>query len=118
MKRTLQTLAIVLALGAIAQTLAAYAYDAEIFSADEEEVKLIQLIELRKTFVENKASLNINGTLVDPRSRQITSSDQLNEAIVRQTLRYLQAIGAEGALVKAIKQPNFQLLMERMEPGI
>jgi hypothetical protein len=49
---------------------------------------------------------------------QITNHEQLNEEIARQALRYLQAIGAQEALIKVIKRPEFQLLRDRIEPGI
>ena len=118
MKKTMQTLAIVLAIAATVQTLRAYATETGVFSIEEEEVKMTQLMELRKEFYEKGESLTANETPVNPDFPNIINSEQLNEAVARQALRYLRAIGAEDALIKVMKQPEFQTFIDRMEPGI
>ena len=48
MKKTLQALALILAIGATVQTIKAYAQEVASFSAEEEQHKITQLMELRK----------------------------------------------------------------------
>ena len=77
-----------------------------------------KLIELRKEVTATGEAIPFAYTALSEEFPQITNQEQLNEAIARQALRYLQAIGAEDALIKVIKQPEFQSLRSRGEPGI
>jgi len=118
MKKTLQAIALILAIGATVQTFKAYANETGFFSAEEEESKMSLLIELRKELSEKGETFFLRDTQVSAVFPQITNSEQLNEAVARQVLRYIQAIRAEDALIRVIKQPEFQSLRERAEPGI
>lgn len=118
MKKTMQVLAVILAIGATAQTLRAYAYQTGIFSIEEEESKMSLLIELRKELSEKRETSIASETSVSAEFSHIKNPEQLNEAVARQALRYIQAIGAEDALIRVIRQPEFQSLREHAEPGI
>ena len=118
MKKTIQVLALVLAIGATVQTIRAYASETGFFSVEVEEQKMTKLIELRKEVSTTGDAVPFSYTSLSEEFPQITNHEQLNEEIARQALRYLQAIGAEDALVKVIKQPEFQSLRNRGEPGI
>lgn len=118
MKKPIQALALALAIGATVQTLKAYAFETGLFSADEEEYKITQLIELRKEIEAKGESFTPRVSSTSAEFLEITNRDELNEAIARHTLRYLQAIGAEDALIRVIQQPEFQSLRNRGEPGI
>jgi len=116
MKKTLQVLAIVFAIGAAIQTLKAYTSESNALSAEEEEYKMFKLINLRKEVAANGEAISANSAVLSDEFPEITNHEQLNEAIAFQALRYIQAIGAENALIKVIKQPEFQTL--HSEPGI
>lgn len=118
MKKTIQALALVLAIGATIQTLKVYASESGFFSIEEEEDKMSKLIDLRKEIASGGDTALSGDTLLSEEFPQITNSENLKEAIARQALRYIQAIGAEDALVKVINQPEFQSLRGRGEPGI
>lgn len=118
MKKTIQVLALMLAVGATVQTIRAYADETEFFSIEVEEHKMSKLIELRKEVSATGDAVPFNYIALSEEFPQITNHEQFNEAIARQALRYLQAIGAEDALIKVIKQPEFQSLRSRGEPGI
>lgn len=118
MKKTMKVLALVLALGATVQTLRAYAIETGFFSADEEEHKITQLMELRKEIDVKGESFDPKISSVNAEFPEVTSKEELNEAIARHALRYLQAIGAEDALIRVIQKPEFQSLREHGEPGI
>lgn len=118
MKKTIQVLALVLAIGATVQTIRAYASETGFFSVEVEEHKMTKLIELRKEVATNGDTIPFSYMGLSEEFPQITNHEQLNEEIARQALRYLQAIGAEDALIKVIKQPEFQSLRNRGEPGI
>ncbi len=117
MKKTIQVLALVLAIGAAIQSLRAYASDSSAFSIEEEEYKMFKLINLRKEFTANGETASLNSTVLSEEFPEITNHEQLNEAISRQALRYIQAIGAGDALINVIKKPEFQPL-RNSEPGI
>jgi hypothetical protein len=118
MKKTIQVLALVLAIGATVQTIRAYSSETGYFSVEVEEYKLTKLIELRKEVDATGESAPFTFTRLSEEFPQITNHEQLNEEIARQALRYLQAIGAQEALIKVIKRPEFQPLWDRIEPGI
>lgn len=118
MKKTIQALALILAIGATFQTLRAYASESGFFSIEEEEYKMSKLIDLRKEVASSGDTAPLSEALLNEEFPQVTNREQLNEAIARQALRYIQAIGAEDALIKVIKQPEFQSLRSRGEPGI
>lgn len=118
MKKTIQALALVLAIGATVQTLKAYALDTGLISADEEEYKITQLMELRKEIEFKGETFVSTESNVGSEFPEIKGKEELNEAVVRHTLRYLQAIGAEKALIRVIQQPEFQSLRHSGEPGI
>lgn len=118
MKNTIQILALVLAIGATVQTIRAYADETGFFSVEVEEYRMSKLIELRKEVTATGDTIPFAYTTLSEEFPQITNQEQLNEAIARQALRYLQAIGAEDALIKVIKQPEFLSLRSRGEPGI
>lgn len=118
MKKTIQVLALVLAIGATVQTLKAYAVETGLFSVDEEEYKITQLMELRKEVEVKGESFDPRISSVNAEFPEVTNKEELKEAIARHTLRYLQAIGAEDALIRVIQRPEFQSLRDRGEPGI
>lgn len=118
MKKTIQILALVLAISATVQTIRAYADETGFFSVEVEEYRMSKLIELRKEVTATGDTIPFAYTALSEEFPQITNQEQLNEAIARQALRYLQAIGAEDALIKVIKQPEFLSLRSRGEPGI
>lgn len=118
MKRTIQVLAVIFAIGATAQTLRAYTYETGIFFVEDEERKMSLLIELRKELSEKRETFNGRETQASAEFPHIANPEQLNEAVARQALRYIRAIGAEDALVKIIGQSEVKALRERMEPGI
>lgn len=119
MKRTIQAFALVIALGATVQTLKAYAIEAGFISVEEEGTKISNLIELRKDLVANDGNISVHLTGVNPDSEiaNITNEDELNEAIVKHILRYLQGIGAEEKLKEMILKPEFQSFRARGETG-
>lgn len=117
MKKTLQVLALVLAVGAAIQTLRVYASDSSVFSVEEEEHKMFKLINLRKEIIANGEAASLRSTDLNEEFPEITNREELNEAIARQVLRYIQAIGAKDALIKVIKQPEFEALRSS-EPGV
>ncbi len=118
MKKTIQVFALILTIGATVQTIKAYASETGFFSVEVEEHKMTRLIELRKEVAVNGDTVPLNYTSLSEEFPQITNHQQLNEEIARQALRYLQAIGAEDALIRVINQPEFQSLRDRSEPGI
>lgn len=118
MKKTLQAIALILAIGATVQTIKAYAQEVVSFSAEEEQHKITQLMELRKEMADKGPNFVPEESALSSEFPEITNQEQLNEAIARQALRYIQAIDAEDALVRVIRQPEFQTFIDRAEPGI
>lgn len=118
MKRTIQVFALVIALGATIQTLKAYAIEAGFISVDEEGIKISQLIELRKEVVANEGEFPAQLMGENSELSTITSEDELNEAIVKHILRYLQGIGAEKKLKEMILRPEFQSFRGPESPGV
>jgi hypothetical protein len=121
MKRTIQAFALFIALGATVQTLKAYAIEAGFISVEEEEgTKISNLIELRKDLVANDGNISVHlmGASSDNEIANITNEDELNEAIVKHILRYLQGIGAEKKLKEMLLRAEFQSFRGPDSPGI
>jgi len=115
-KRTIQILALIFAIGATIQTLRAYTSKAGLISVNEEEDKIIRLIELRKEIdARGFDSSAVNASADFP---EITNREELNKAIVKHALRYIQAIGAEDVLMKEVQQPESKRLDDREAPGV
>lgn len=113
----MQVLALVLAIGAAVQTLRTYASDSSVLSVEGEEHKLSQLMDIRKEVNASCEAGSFDYSSFSEEFPGIKNCEELNEAIARQALRYIQAIGAKNALIKVIKQPEFETLRDS-EPGI
>ena len=118
MKKTLQTIAIVLAIGATIQSLAVYAYEEEVLSIENEELILEKLISLRKEAALNGDNASEQFQALGQEFSSIQNRNQLNDAIAKQSFRYIQAIGAEESLLKIVKKFNKQSRRKGNEPGI
>lgn len=117
MKKTLQLLAFVLALAATAQTLKAYANDVGLFSVEEEEYKITQLMELRKEMTDKAETFVSEESVLGSEFPEITNQEKLNEAFIMHTLQYIKAVGAEESFNQILKRPEVMRLL-RSEPGI
>lgn len=107
MKKTMKILALVLALGATVQALKAYAVEAQVFSVEEEEYKIVRLMEMRK-------QVSTQGTALTPDADfsvefpNVKSSTDVNVSLVKHLVRYIFAIGAEGSLFEYLKGADVQ----------
>lgn len=106
MKKTIQALALILAIGATIQTIKAYAFDTEVLSAEEEGRKVVLLIELRhQTIQEQSFTPDPNIAVEFP---TIKSEADLKVSLVKHVIRYIFAIGAEGDLIQYLKSSEVQ----------
>lgn len=117
MKKTLQAIALILAIGATVQTFKAYAQDVGLFSAEEEEYKITQLLELRKEMADKAETFVSEESVLGSEFPEITNQEKLNEAFIMHTLQYIKAVGAEESFNQILKRPEIMRLM-RSEPGI
>jgi hypothetical protein len=118
MKKTLQALAILLALGAAAQSVKAYAVELGLVSAEEQEYKIIRLMDLRKEMESEGKSFTPRESEVSLEFPEVTKKSEYNEELVKQYLRYIKAIEADNAFKKVIQMPEFKPLALPTEPGI
>lgn len=117
MKNTLQVLALILAVGATVQTIKAYAQEVSIFSADEEEYKISQLMQLRRDIEDKETAFVAEEEIYVSEFPEISSKEQVNEALIMHTLKYIKAIGAENTLINILKRPEVARSLGH-EPGI
>lgn len=117
MKKTLQVIALILAIGAAVQTIKAYADEEVSFSAEVEQFKITQLMELRKEMTDKGSSFVPKESALSSEFPEITNQEQLNEAYILHTLQYIKAIGAEKTFVDTLKRPEVVRLLGA-EPGI
>lgn len=117
MKTMLRLLSILLAVGALSQTIYSYAQDAEPLSIEVEEAAIVKLITMKQKMDTQGFTLEEVQT-EETNAPQIRTEDEFKEAFARHALRYIQAIGGEDALIKIIKMPEFTGIRERSEPGI
>jgi len=117
MKKSLQAIALILAMGATAQALMAYHQDDVLFSAEEEQYKIMQLMELRKEMIDKGPRFILKESELSAEFSEITNPEELNDAYILHTLQYVKAIGAENALGKILKRPEFTHMIGN-EPGI
>ncbi len=86
MKKTIQVLALVLAIGATVQTIRAYASETGFFSVEVEEHKMTKLIELRKEVATNGDTIPFSYMGLSEEFPQITNHEQLNEEMISQKI--------------------------------
>lgn len=118
MKNILRTLAVTLAIGATFQVVISYAAEIEKISAEEEEVKLSRLMELRREVIRSGDQQPMELVNLQDEFPQIKNTEDYKREVVRHTLRYLQSIGAEKILKKEIQKPEFQVFRFADQPGI
>ncbi len=108
MKIVLRVMAIVLAMGAISQTIYSYAQVSEEVSEEISEE------------AEQKAILNLITLRQKAESRETSfhSDSEFNQKFIHHTLRYIQAIGAAEDFEKVLNGPDFKVLGETKDPGI
>lgn len=107
MKKTIQVLALVLAIGATIQSLKVYAFEVQAISIEEEEYKVMRLMEMRK-----QVSLQ-GGNLVTDNSfsaefPEVKDHSDINVSLVKHLVRYIFAIGAEKSLFDFLKGSEVQ----------
>lgn len=107
-----------MAFGATLQVLKAYASEIEKIFVEEEEYKISRLIDLRRDLEARSENAFTSDFEIQDEFPEIKNEEDLKEGLARHMLRYLQGIGAEDALIRVIKQPEFQSIRERGEPGI
>lgn len=116
MKKMLRLLSVLLAMGAISQTIYSYAQDSEPLSVEAEEAVIMRLIEMKQKV--DTQGFTFEESQEDATFPQIKTEEQFKEAFARHALRYIEAIGGEEALIKIIKTPEFTRLRSLGEPGI
>ncbi|MCB9061388.1 MAG: hypothetical protein H6622_07705 [Halobacteriovoraceae bacterium] len=116
MKKMLRLLSVLLAMGAISQTIYSYAQDSEPLSVEAEEAAIMRLIEMKQKV--DTQGFTFEESQEDATLPQIKTEEQFKEAFARHALRYIEAIGGQDALIRVIKMPEFTSLRERSEPGI
>ena len=84
MKKTIQLLALVLAIGATVQTIRAYASETGFFSVEVEEHKMTKLIELRKEVAATGEAVPFTYTGLSEEFPQITNHEQIGRASCRE----------------------------------
>jgi len=107
MKKTIQIFALVLAIGATVQTLKAYAFEAQTISVEEEEYKVMRLMEIRKQISLQGENLVTNDVL-SADFPEIRSHADVNVSLVKHLVRYIFAIGAEKSLFDFLKSSEVQ----------
>ncbi len=117
MKKILQAIALILAIGATFQTIKAYAQEVASVSAEEEQYKITQLMELRKEMADKGPSFVPEESALSSEFPEITNQEQLNEAYILHTLQYIKAIGAEKSFLDILKRPEVMRFIGS-EPGI
>ncbi|MEZ4872651.1 MAG: hypothetical protein R2827_10545 [Bdellovibrionales bacterium] len=117
MKKTLQAIALILAIGATVQTIKAYAQEVVSFSAEEEQHKITQLMELRKEMADKGPNFVPEESVLSSEFPEITNQEQLNEAYILHTLQYIKAISAENTFLDILKRPEVMRFIGS-EPGI
>lgn len=107
MKKTIQVLALVLAFGATVQALKAYAVEAQVFSVEEEEYKIVRLMEMRKqiSIQGNALTSDVDLSAEFP---NVKNSTDVNVNLVKHLVRYIFAIGAEESLFDYLKGADVQ----------
>ena len=119
MKTLARTLALVLALGATMQALFAYANDVGLISIEEEETKIVQLIELKQQMDTKNLSIGDIRPELNRDFPQIKTEEDFREAFATHALRYLRAINGEDALRRVLDRPEFSSIRRSDgEPGI
>lgn len=107
MKKTMKLLALILALGATLQAFTAYADELQVFSLKDEEHKVSQLMEMRK-------KLSSNPTVLSSKNRfseefpDIQTRKDLDAKLAKHLVRYVFALGAEGALFEYLNSDDVQ----------
>ncbi len=107
MKKTMKIIALVLAFGATVQALKAYAIEAQVFSAEEEEYKVVRLMEMRKQLTVQGLTSTVDADF-SAEFPNVKSSSDLNVSLVKHLVRYIFAIGAEGSLFEYLKGKDVQ----------
>ena len=107
MKKTIQTLALILAIGATVQTLKAYAFEAQTISVEEEEYKVMRLMEMRKQVPLQSESF-ITDNSFSAEFPEVKDRTDINVNLVKHLVRYVFAIGAEKSLFDFLKGSEVQ----------
>lgn len=107
MKKTMKVLALVLALGATVQALKAYAVETQIISAEEEEYKIVRLMEMRKQISIQKSDLTVDADF-SAEFPNVKDRADVNANLVKHLVRYIFAIGAENSLFEYLKSEDVQ----------
>lgn len=118
MKHILRSLAVVFAVGAMAQAIYAYAHEVKIISLNQEEQILLDLIELRREVDLSGAPYSALNSNLKGDGVEILTEEDFKESFVIHTLRYIQAIDAEDTLRDVLRRPDFQSLYDRVDPAI
>lgn len=109
MKKTIQVLALLLAIGATIQTIKVYALEPQIGSlvTDEAEYRITRLMELRK-----EIELRGETVLLDPSVQsefpEIKKGSDLKESLGQHMMRYMDSMCAGATLSRIVNsaQPN------------
>lgn len=122
MKKTIQVLALVLAIGATAQTLKAYAFESQAGSimVDDEEYKIMRLMELRKEIESKGESLVIDPT-IQSEFPEIKKASDLTEVLAHHMTRYMQGMCAGATLSRIVNSAQTKSISTQScggNPGI
>ncbi len=110
MKNLARSLAIVLAVGAMIQTVCVYALESTIISLEEEETAIISLIEIKRRADSNGESFQDASYELRKDFPNIKTEEDFEEAFANHALRYLQAIGGDKALNRIFVKEKYQRL--------
>jgi hypothetical protein len=110
MKNLARSLAIVLAVGAMIQTVCVYALENTIISLEEEEATIISLIEFKRRTDSYGESFQDASYELRNDFPNIKTEEDFKEAFAEHALRYLHAIGGEKSLKRVLGKEEYQRL--------
>lgn len=117
MKKVLQMFAVVIAIGAVAQTLKAYTMDDDILS-EEAEVKIIQLIEMRRAIKAQGEEVVLQHPSIQAEFPGIRTSKDLNDNLSGYIRIYLDKINGENGLNPLLPKKKGNIKSQPDEPGV
>lgn len=117
MKNLMKCLAIVLAIGAMAQTVGVYALEEVNYSIEKDGEAIIRLIEFRQRVTAHGESIEEASIELAKDFPEIKTDDDFKHAFGELVVRYSKAIGMENILYQMVNR-NHQKGMTGSEPGI
>lgn len=119
MKNAMKILALVLAIGAVSQTIRAYAQTTVTLNADEEAYQISRLMQLKSQIDSREMALSHSEAApIGSEFPNIRTEADFKDEFVTHTLRYIQAIKAEDTFKKMKNRAEFSEMFEHESPGV